>query len=527
MTERVLRHVDYPGARFMQQNVDTALQLLTDLMNSEHDSSYDFALSELNIETRFLEVEMVLLKDIAQSSSRSKMVIDLSDSYSAGARGVIERFFDSAYSPWGDAMTATIREMALQWPTYVIETYGHGFGVQDDHPPPPALAKLKELVDPTQSKSGGSPFADPGTQPTTQPDPPPGRQDGGTGSSQSGGSNGSTNNTNPNPTTTPTKGAGDGSGRRVVDNRMVPNADPVNIVGPGIILDPRSDQQHGSSQQTIDANRDRGGDTSGQQQAPQQATDETNTSDGMWEAAGDAPHAGGGKTGGGTWFIDLDTGKKIFVPSAEGDDQGIADASQGNDLGVSDGQGNDGQGDQGEVEGEALASTDPGGSPDGETGGGTPDPDSGSDESAKPKGLPVTSWRHATAAQLLGMLRGLAAARLGQYAEVGYRSGEDLGAGGYNPHFADPEDGGGSGTSGTTFNTGNNPDPDTTGPSQGSASKGGGATFTGDPDNPWDAGGYNPHYQPWQGARSGVPVQQGTRTTSPVQSLRRSLLAVG
>jgi len=540
MAERVLRHLSGMSGADMQRNADTALQLLTDVMSGEHDSRFNFALSELNIATRFMEVELVLLRDIALTTSGSRMVISRDDQYSAGTRGVIEWFYDAEYFPWADSVTATVREMASQWPRYVIGTYGHGIDVQDEHPPPAALLKLKELklkelVDPTPSKTGGAPFADPGAQTD------PGAQGSGNGSGQpdpttSGGGATTTGgtNTNPNPPTTAGSGSSQNgstttsSGRVRVDNRMLPNSDPVSIVGPGIILDRSSDQQHGSSQEIIDANRDRSADTGGQgHTATPSSTDGGGTGgDGIWSAAGDARDTGGGKTGGGTWYIDLDTGKKIFVPSADGQDGQDQSQDQGGqaDASSQDG-GTDGQG-EGDAQGEALAGADPGGSPS--DGGGTPDPDSGDDESARPKGLPRSSWRHASAAQLLGKLRGLAAARLSQYAEVGYRSGDDLGAGGYNPRFADPETSGGGGTS---FSVGSNPDPDTSGPSQGNPhNSGGGGTFTGDPDNPWDAGGYNPHYQPWQTSTKITPPTQASmhitlRRTSPVRTT--SLLRVG
>jgi hypothetical protein len=78
--------------------------------------------------------------------------------------------------------------------------------------------------------------------------------------------------------------------------------------------------------------------------------------------------------------------------------------------------------------------------------------------------------------------------RLIQYGEPGYQSGDDWGAGGYNPHMnGDPE-------SEADESQGTRHDAQAAAPSYGP-----------DPDEPWTGGGgYNPHYQP--SASFAVPV---------------------
>jgi hypothetical protein len=117
-----------------------------------------------------------------------------------------------------------------------------------------------------------------------------------------------------------------------------------------------------------------------------------------------------------------------------------------------------------------------------------------------------------------------------QYGTSGYASGDDLGAGGYNPHFdPDPENSGASGGAGPVSGDGEGisalagarsfDQPDDIPGSAASI----GDPHGPDPDNEWGAGGYNPHYQPWGSyvwspySRSGAV---GTTRAAPVLPAR-------
>lgn len=94
---------------------------------------------------------------------------------------------------------------------------------------------------------------------------------------------------------------------------------------------------------------------------------------------------------------------------------------------------------------------------------------------------------------------------------LGYGSGDDMGAAGYNPRFnqgqnADPDGPSGGGQGGQGYgdqggqgSAGGDIGGGVSGPDPGGESSGNG--FSSVPDDEWgSAGGYNPHYQIWTGS---------------------------